>query len=505
MAYQNVGTPRFYIDNVTYLKSIGFNFRTWYQAYGYTQDALYAKYVYDDPDIFTFQPEIQKHLFHKGYNTDGWDGTENYLYWDIPTGYPNGTDFQADNIGFFVAILNHNIATKGLDPYFERTDYIAGTTDGGIESTILNYDPSNLTPNDGCTIFETTNINCTKEKGIYRVAFGDHPNGGATDIKIGALLSGIYYDMPHSPELDVTMTIENDGYDAITTQGGAHLNNIRYDGAPMWERVDGTQVPPWTIGEPTTVGRRRGRRVWSMNFKYLSEKDLFASNYMSNTYAENLDGYVDGDKDIPNWGANVLTNGDFSDTTSTDSSSSALAGWTNIHTHDSNNKFTITSNKCRIISDGNSTAIYQEKLTIGETYYYELEITDYTSGAIKLSDGATYFASGVSGVGIKSGTFTADGDRFQITRNGVTDLTFDNIIVRKSNDSDFYHTLDDDDSFHAQVLNKIGNGQRFIFQPDNTNNNPDQFAICQLDQDSLDIKQVANGVYDISLKIREVW
>ena len=55
------------------------------------------------------------------------------------------------------------------------------------------------------------------------------------------------------------------------------------------------------------------------------------------------------------------------------------------------------------------------------------------------------------------------------------------------------------------VLNKIGNGQRFIFQPDNTNNNPDQFAICQLDQDSLDIKQVANGVYDISLKIRETW
>ena len=69
----------------------------------------------------------------------------------------------------------------------------------------------------------------------------------------------------------------------------------------------------------------------------------------------------------------------------------------------------------------------------------------------------------------------------------------------------FYYNLDNDDSCVAQVLNKVGNGQRFIFQPDNTNNNPDQFAICQLDQNNLNIKQVANGVYDISLKIREVW
>ena len=129
-----------------------------------------------------------------------------------------------------------------------------------------------------------------------------------------------------------------------------------------------------TIGEPTAIGRRRGRRVWSMNFKYLSQEDLFASNYMSNTYMETDSGYDSADLDTD--------------------------------------------------ADGNEV---------------------------------------------------------------------------------FYYNLDSDDSFHAQVLNKIGNGQRFIFQPDNTNNNPDQFAICQLDQDSLDIKQVANGVYDISLKIREVW
>ena len=70
---------------------------------------------------------------------------------------------------------------------------------------------------------------------------------------------------------------------------------------------------------------------------------------------------------------------------------------------------------------------------------------------------------------------------------------------------DFYYTLENDNSFHAQVLNKVGNGERFIFQPDNTNNNPDQFAICQLDQDSISIEAIAPNVYEISLKIREVW
>ena len=74
-----------------------------------------------------------------------------------------------------------------------------------------------------------------------------------------------------------------------------------------------------------------------------------------------------------------------------------------------------------------------------------------------------------------------------------------------SNDQSFSYTLDDDDSFHARVLNRISHGQKFIFQPDNTNNNPDQFAICVLDQDSFKMERVAPKTYNISMKIREVW
>ena len=340
MAYQNVGTPRFYIDIPSYLSSLG-----------------YTVLNSNEPIKFlNLNPDIQKPIIDM-YNFI----EQGYIFTTINLEMEFKDICNPDK--FFVALLNHNFGTYP-DVNLELEFYVSNA------NAVLNA--------EGVDSFQFNNNGSS-------IIIGEHDpamdyflfrfdNQDALNFQLGCLSFGSYYDMPHSPELDVTMTIENDGFDAITTQGGAHLTNIRYNGAPMWERIDGTQVPPWTIGEPTAVGRRRGRRVWSMNFKYLSDKDLFASNYMSNTYTENSDGYDSADLDTD--------------------------------------------------ADGNEV---------------------------------------------------------------------------------FYYNLDNDDSFHAQVLNKIGNGQRFIFQPDNTNNNPDQFAICQLDQDSLNIKQVANGVYDISLKITEVW
>ena len=63
------------------------------------------------------------------------------------------------------------------------------------------------------------------------------------------------------------------------------------------------------------------------------------------------------------------------------------------------------------------------------------------------------------------------------------------------------YTLNGSDDFYSQVWNKVGNQHRFIFQPDNTVN---EFAICKIDG-NIKFTQVANGVYNIKLKIREVW
>ena len=81
----------------------------------------------------------------------------------------------------------------------------------------------------------------------------------------------------------------------------------------------------------------------------------------------------------------------------------------------------------------------------------------------------------------------------------------DMVLDSNNHPTEFEYTLEDDNSFIAQVLNKVSNGQRFIFQPDNTNNNPDQFAICMLDMTTFSIKQVAFKTYEIEMDIREVW
>ena len=400
MAYQNVGTPRFYIDHYQYLKSIGFNVGKWYNDYytshlqqnNYTENPNYGGNGYDFtplkyPQAFDLNPTEQ--FF---FDRQEGEGNNNGKWFNFAMPFLNSPTRDGQKI--YAMYLNHSLYDESLLEYngvgsdrlgmyinFQRNNGQGGVEQISAPNRVgyFNCDDSNphLIYNNGCSIMLADvipdEVYQFMRLGI-RYSGDDSIQNNTIGHWIGGISYGFYYDMPHSPELDVTMTIENDGFDAITTQGGAHLTNVRYNGAPMWKKADGSEAPPWTIGEPTTIGRRRGRRVWSMNFRHFSEKDLFASNYMSNNYTESSDGYDSADLDTD--------------------------------------------------ADGNNV---------------------------------------------------------------------------------FYYNLDNDDSFAAQVLNKVGNGQRFIFQPDNTNNNPDQFAICQLDQKSLEINQVANGIYDISLKIREIW
>ena len=84
-------------------------------------------------------------------------------------------------------------------------------------------------------------------------------------------------------------------------------------------------------------------------------------------------------------------------------------------------------------------------------------------------------------------------------------------------DGTFNSNIIIDDNFFSQVWHRTNGGTiPFIFQPDSDgqfleynvwpgNNNPDQFAICRIAENSLKATQVAPNLYDISLKIEEVW
>ena len=74
-----------------------------------------------------------------------------------------------------------------------------------------------------------------------------------------------------------------------------------------------------------------------------------------------------------------------------------------------------------------------------------------------------------------------------------------------SNSVDTYaNPMLQDDSFNFVWNCTLGGTLPFIFQPDKTNNNPDQFSICTFRGNSLSVKQVAHNTYSLSVTIDEV-
>jgi hypothetical protein len=60
------------------------------------------------------------------------------------------------------------------------------------------------------------------------------------------------------------------------------------------------------------------------------------------------------------------------------------------------------------------------------------------------------------------------------------------------------------DNFHTKVIKATGGGQLpFTFRPDNSQSGYN--ITCKFDMNSFQYKQVANGLYSVKLKIREVW
>ena len=69
----------------------------------------------------------------------------------------------------------------------------------------------------------------------------------------------------------------------------------------------------------------------------------------------------------------------------------------------------------------------------------------------------------------------------------------------------FQSNILDGQDFFSIVWNKTMGHLPFIFQPDGSNNNPDQFAICRFDMRSLRLTQKMHRKYNVKLKIRECW
>lgn len=221
MAFQNVSTPRFYVNVLEWL------FTT--EAIGFFRD------------IYRTLPVNQEHgsLIFGGNNYDAGNISTLGLL---------------DNKSF-MAILGHDISPP-------NGFHVAGPS--GDLQPLVNFD--NYTPpykGFSMATFDGTGTETIE----FWVGDTDPVN------KVGSVVIGTYYDMAHSPNLSLSVGCDYGKPKETITHNGSSISNTMWTKPPMWGGK-----PPWELyeGSMWESPRRSGRRTWDMKFSFLSSSSVFS-------------------------------------------------------------------------------------------------------------------------------------------------------------------------------------------------------------------------------------
>ena len=240
MAYQNVGTPRFYVNVLEYLSSVGYiQIDDKHRTHPTTMYPEESEIITIVPENIFIEKSFVAYLGHTG-------GKLHFV-----TAF--GDDISVN-------------ASKGT------TGQLLPEWDG---FSIASFNGFDIAPNQGNTISTWH------------------------EFPLSSIVVGNYYDMPHSPDLSLTMTREYGGIKTIETKGGASLSNAFYSKPPAWG-----DLGAWEIGGGDPKLSKSGRRVWDLSFSYLQDSSLFPDVSALRNYG--VEGYSEGDSAT----LNTLLNGD---------------------------------------------------------------------------------------------------------------------------------------------------------------------------------------------------
>ena len=299
MAKQNIGTPRFIIDWLQWYQTTGeFGGGNHYVyngiATGYGTNQGLGEERAAVLNVIGLNPASQTEFI---YNEE----TESNGNMQIVIRTPNS--FPVENVNI-IGVLGHNlgsVSSADTNILYRPSDengypHINLTDDFVInaELTTPQFNPSldgfTLISADGSTSDSLDPIN---------LQFQFLGTNTSNIHKIGSLLVGRYYDMPHSPELSLTMSHEYDGIKKQETAGGSTLSYANYYKPPDWGDLQAWQLGGWDR-------KYSGRRVWDLTFNHLSDSDLEPYHYN----IDNTSGHSNWNDD-GNWFTNVIhyTNG----------------------------------------------------------------------------------------------------------------------------------------------------------------------------------------------------
>ena len=288
MAYQNVSTPRFYIDILSYLKAHGLLSAGEYDTIFF--DVSTGWYL-DSLKLIGINPTSPIEL--ESQNTPG---NQDFLFF---TSAINFKSIMPEKQNFMMA-LGHNLKSANAQIYSQAGEAV----NGGDWNGVANEGYVNLDATDGrYPAFDGFSISLGNDAHdldtqLLRFRFDNQDNNGSPypiNIKIGSLLYGTYYEMPNAPNLSLTMSREYGGTKEITTHNGSSISNTMWSKPPAWGDLGAWELgglnPAWSIPDPPPALSKSGRRTWDLKFSYMDDGDLWGSNQSISNFV--IDGYYE--------------------------------------------------------------------------------------------------------------------------------------------------------------------------------------------------------------------
>ena len=271
MANLNIRKPRFYVDRLNYLLNRGISNSEFYLNSGVGQlDTITTGSV---AELFDMRPLNQVTFDTSGNKTE-----------DIVLSIDQ--NFGSYKTGF-IAILNHNmfsadaqltVSYSDTEAHVQATGMASATDIAGLDDIFNASNSGNvITPTaDGHTLFTFTEF----ANRFIGLEFGGTDSGNfdsITNLSIGCIIVGEYYDMPHSPDLSVKRSIEFDKQKLEESLGGQRFSTLSSHGKGYLSASNKSPFHTYTgNGERGVYG---GRMTYDMKFSYLNSNDVMPSTY----------------------------------------------------------------------------------------------------------------------------------------------------------------------------------------------------------------------------------
>lgn len=187
----------------------------------------------------------------------------------------------------FVAILNHNMTSAdakfsighGTEAQVETIGFTGGTV--VTPSVVLNGTVSSniVTPQSNGHTLVTFDTVGSSDWGIQFQGSDGTNFDGDNDLKIGCILIGEVYTMPHSPDLSVKRNIVFDKQNMQESLGGQRFSSLSSTGKRYVSEQSKSPFHNYTSNGAR--GFYGGRMSYEMKFSYLNSTDIMPDNYSS--------------------------------------------------------------------------------------------------------------------------------------------------------------------------------------------------------------------------------